>query len=273
MHSQKLVSSAAFAAAALCTAAGIRLRAQSQAEDKDPLVFEVASVKPSQPGGRGGIIRAMPGNQRYHGENMPLRVMMTVAYTVTDRQISGGPDWMRTDPFDIEAKASRPRTIDELHVMLQHLLEDRFKLKIRRETRDEPAYILTVAKSGSKMPVHDPEDKDYPPIGGNLATAADGSICPGFTGRNVTMDYFAFFLSRLMDRTVVDRTGLPARYDVNTHFVPENAPLRNGDGPAITPGCADIYGALPSQLGLKLEKGRGPVPYLVIEHAEKPTEN
>lgn len=249
--------------------------ALAQTEEKDPLVFEVASVKPSPPGGRGGIIRQMPGNQRYHGENMPLRVMMTVAYTVTDRQISGGPDWMNTDRFDIEAKASRPRTSDELHVMLQHMLEERFHLKIRREKREEPAYLLTVAKGGPKLTVHDPDDKDYPPMGGNVATAADGSICPGLAGKNLKMDYFAFTLSRLMDRPVIDRTELPDRYDVNLHFIPDNAPAVNGDGAArtFTPGCTDIYAAIPSQLGLRLEKGRGPVEYLVVEHAEKPTEN
>jgi uncharacterized protein (TIGR03435 family) len=255
------------AAIAFCTA-------QSQSGDQDPLTFEVASVKPSLPG-RGGIIRMMPGNQRYHGEGMPLRVMMTVAYTVTDRQIAGGPAWMNTDRYDIEAKAARPRTADELHIMLQHLLQERFQLKLRRETREESAYLLTVAKGGPKLPVHDPEDKDYPPIGGNNVTANDGTVCPGILGRNITMDYFAFFLSRVMDRTVVDRTALPARYDVALQFVPE-ARLRNGDGaggPQLTPGCSDIQTALPRQLGLRLDSGKGPVQYLVVEHAEKPTEN
>ena len=97
----------------------------------------------------------------------------------------------------------------------------------------------------------------------------------GILGRNVKMDYFAFFLSRVMDRTVVDRTALPARYDVALQFVPENR-LRAGDGaggPELTPGCSDIQTALPRQLGLRLDAGKGPVEYLVVEHAEKPTEN
>ena len=246
--------------------------AQSQTEEKDPLTFEVASVKPSAPGGRGGFIRPMPGNQRYHVEGATLRLIMTVAYTVTDRQIAGGPPWLNTDRFDIEAKAERPRTNDELHVMLQHLLEERFNLKLRRETREESAYGLTIAKGGSKLPVHDPNDKDYPPISGQVARSADGSICPGFTGRNVKMDYFAFFLSRIMDRAVIDRTGLPDRYDVDAHFIPDGARF-NGDGPAVSPDCSDIFSALPKQLGLKLESTKGPVQFLVIEHADKPTEN
>lgn len=73
---------------------------------------------------------------------------MTMAYTVTDRQISGGPSWMSKDRFDIEAKAERPRTIDELHVMLQHLLEERFHLKVQRTTREQSAWALVVAERG-----------------------------------------------------------------------------------------------------------------------------
>src|ERR1041384_6503531 len=77
-----------------------------------PLAFEVASLKASAPGGRGGIIRPQPGNQTYIGTNVSLRLMMTVAYSVTDRQISGGPDWVATDLFDMTAKAARPGTTD-----------------------------------------------------------------------------------------------------------------------------------------------------------------
>jgi uncharacterized protein (TIGR03435 family) len=254
----------------------IAIGAQPQGDEKDRLSFEVASVKPSAPGGLGGIIRAMPGNQRYHGENMPLLTMMTVAYSVTNRQIAGGPDWMATDRFDIEAKASRPRSIAELDVMLQHLLEDRFQLKLRREKREEAAYLLTVGKGGPKMPVHDAGDNDFPPIGGKTVTANDGSICPGLAGRNVTMGYFAFVLSRMMDRQVLDRTALPARYDVVLNFVPDDMRLRgapDGGTRTFTPDCGDIYSALPAQLGLRLEKGRGPVEYLVVERAERPARN
>jgi uncharacterized protein (TIGR03435 family) len=242
------------------------IRAQSQIEAQAPLTFDVASVKPGAPGGRGGIIRSLPGNQTYHAENVPLRVLMTVAYTVTDRQISGGPSWISTDRFDIEAKAARPGTIDELHLMLQHLLEDRFHLKLRHETREQAVWVLTVDKGGSKMPVHDVTDKDYPP----MALTARGHL----TGSNATMNYFAFVLSRMMDRTVIDKTGLPARYDVNLEWTPDDSPsgpdgaasAANSDGPTI-------FAALPKQLGLRLESARGPVEFLVIEHAEKPTEN
>ena len=235
----------ALAAAAVATF-NVPIHAQSKTEPQDPLTFEVASVKATPPGATGGIIRQQPGNQTYHAENVPLRLIMTIAYTVTDRQISGGPAWMNADRFDIEAKAARPRTSDELHVMLQHLIEDRFHLKVRREARQETVWALVVDKSGSKMPVHDPEDLDHPPIGGQTVRGSDGAICPGIAGHNVTMDYFSFFLSRGLDRRVIDRTGLPARYDVNLQYLPDGLRLGgpDGGGPAISPDCADIFSAL-----------------------------
>jgi uncharacterized protein (TIGR03435 family) len=263
-------------AIAFCGAFTFGVHAQSQTEEKDPLTFEVASVKPSAGCPPAcGLIRQMPGGLRYHGEGVPLRVAITVAYTVTDRQISGGPSWMSTDRFDIEAKAARPGTSEELHVMLQHLLEERFRLKVRREKRDEPVWALVLDKSGSKMPVHDPGDLDRPPMGLQAVRGSDGSICGGLAGHNATMEYLAFTLSRWTDRTVIDRTGLPARYDVNLQFLPDAAKTAapDGGGPAFSPDCADLPAALPKQLGLRLESAKGPVPYLVVEHAEKPTEN
>ena len=260
----------------LCAVLGFGLPAQSQVEQQEPLTFEVASVKPS--GGcppACGLIRQMPGGLRYHGEGVTLRVAMTVAYTVTDRQISGGPSWMNTERFDIEAKAGRPSTSDELHVMLQNLLEERFHMKLRRENREESVWALVLDKNGSRMPVHDAADLDHPPMGLQVARGSDGSVCGSLAGKNVTMEYLAFTLSRWTDRTVVDRTTLPARYDVNLQFLPDAAKSAepNGNASPLSPDCADLPRALPKQLGLRLESAKGPVPFLVVEHADKPTEN
>lgn len=199
---------------------------------------------------------------------MPLRVIMTVAYSVTDRQISGGPDWVNSSPWDIEAKADRRGTNDELHAALARLLEDRFQLKIRHESRELPVYLLTVDKQGSKMPVHDPADLVHEPIGGNPLK--------GVVGNNVTMNYFAFFLSRILPMNVLDRTNLTAHYDVKFHFIPEIPPggvRLNGEVQPVMPEGPDIYAALREQLGLRLEKGKGPVDHIVIERVEKPTAN
>jgi uncharacterized protein (TIGR03435 family) len=256
--------------ALIIAAAALYLQAQSG----DPLTFEVASVKPTTCVNC-GLIRQMPGGMTYHGEGVTLRVAMTVAYTVTDRQITGGPSWINTDRYDIEAKASRPSTSDELHVMLQHLLEERFHLKLKHEAHEESVWALVVDKAGSKLPVHDSADLDHPPMGLQGVRGADGSFCGGLTGRNVTMEYLAFTLSRSTDRKVIDRTNLPARYDVNLQFLPDGARTAgpNGDGPPISPDCVDLATALPKQLGLRLESAKGPVGFIVIEHAEKPGEN
>ena len=159
--------------------------------------------------------------------------------------------------------------------MLQHLLEERFNLKIRREPRQETVWALVVDKGGSKMPVHDPEDKVHEPIGGQMVKGTDGTMCFGNKGLNVAMNYFAFFLSRGLDRGVIDKTGLPGTYDVSLQYVPEGLRLRGpeGGGPEISPDCPDVFSALPKQLGLWLQTVKGPVEYLVVEHADKPTQN
>ena len=259
---------AVLAVAAATAGLAVRVRAQEPAA-KAPLVFEVASIKPTPPDERGGIVHPLPGGQGYEAIGVPLRVIMTVAYTVTDRQISGGPDWINTDRWNIQAKAERQGTTDELHNALARLLEDRFQLKLRRETRELPAYLLTVDKKGVKMPVHDAADRVHEPIGGRFQ---DGEL--RLTGQNVPMDYFAFFLSRGLPLNVVDKTGLSDRYDVNLHYAPEGRPGSDGGAPAppVADG-PDLMTALREQLGLRLEKGKGPVEYLVIEHVEKASEN
>ena len=255
---------------------GCHILAQPQATPSDPLTFEIASVKASTAGcpPECGLVRPLPGNKQYHAEGATLRSLMTIAYQVTDRQISGGPSWINSDRFNIDAKAERPRTSDELHAMLAHLLEERFQLKVRRENRQESVLALLVDKGGAKMPLHDPEDKDYPPIGGSGGRGADGLMCPGLDGHNVMMNYFAFYLSRVLGQAVIDRTELPARYDVKVQFAPEGAKMTGPDGQSVlSPDCPDITTALPKQLGLKLERTKGPVEYLVVEHAEKPADN
>ncbi len=256
-------------------AARVRAHAQAQSDAKPPLTFDVASVKPTPPEERRGLVHQPPGGQSYEVLGAPLRVIMTVAYTVTDRQISGGPDWINRDPWTIEAKAERRGTSDELHAALARLLEERFQLKIRHETRELPCYVLTVDKKGSKMPLHDPADLLHEPIGGGRGPGG----MPALSGKNVTMNYFAFFLSRILDLNVIDRTDLPDHYDVDFHYVPDLPPgalagRAGPDGNPITlPDGPNIFTALREQLGLRLEKGKGPVDYLVIEHVEKPGEN
>ena len=130
-----------------------------------------------------------------------MRLMLTVAYQVTDRQINGGPSWMTSDFFDIMAKAAQPRNSDDLHTMLRHLLEERFNLKVRREARQETVWALTVDKGGSKMPPHDPGDKVHEPIGGQALRGSDGNCVPRHCkGQERGHELFCVLFVARMDR-------------------------------------------------------------------------
>ena len=227
--------------------------------------FEVASLKPSLPGGRGGIIRPMPGNQGYVGTNMPLRTYLMIAYTVRDTQISGAPSWFGNDLYDLNAKAEKPSTIGELHVMLQNLLADRCQLKIHKESKETSGFALVVDKAGVKLTEHDPNDKNYPPIGG----AGPGKV----QGINATMDLWALFISRALDRPVVDKTGLTAHYDFTFEFVPDRPPGADSSAPAPAPDGPSLAEALKLQLGLRLELTKTTSQQIVIDHVEKPSGN
>ena len=109
---------------------------------------------------------------------MPLRLLIRIAYGVTDRQLSGGPDWINTETFDMDAKAEQPATVDELHLMLRTLLEERFQLKVHRETKEQAVYALVVDKGGPKMTVHQPVETDYPPISGGVSGCVMEIVAP-----------------------------------------------------------------------------------------------
>jgi uncharacterized protein (TIGR03435 family) len=233
------------------------------------LTFDVAVIRPSQPGGRGGGIKPLPGGNGYLVQNMPVKPMISLMYKVPGRQITGGPDWLNNQGFDIEAKADHSYSLDELHAMFQNLLADRFNLKFHKEVKEGPVYALVMDKAGPKMKVNDsPQDFKIPILPGPDNT---------FVGTRVPMQYFCFFLGvqRLPEEwPVIDKTGLTKNYDFTLSFMPDLPP----DFPKenLPPGLLDrpsLQDALREQLGLKLEPQRGPVEYYVIDHVEKPSEN
>ena len=118
------------------------------------LKFEVASVKPSRPGDNAGGIRPAPGGERYVATNLTLMQLIAVAYRTKSDQVVAGAKWMETDHFDMNAKAERPSTLEELHIMLQDLLAERFKLQLHHQTKELPIYALVVDKGGIKMQPH-----------------------------------------------------------------------------------------------------------------------
>jgi len=242
--------------------------AVSAQEQAKRLTFEIASIKPTKPGGRGGGIKPKPAGQGYDAQGAPVRLMISLMYRMPLQHITGGPAWLDNDLWDIEAKADKAYNLDDLHTMFQNLLADEFKLKFRKELKEGPVYALTVDKSGSKMKVNDsPQDFEIPIRGGPA----------GSVGKRVPMEYLCYFLGQVLrndDRQVIDKTGLTGYYDFTLSFMPDLPP--GFDKANLPPEFLDrpsIFEALKQQLGLKLEAQKGPVPYFVIESVEKPPEN
>jgi uncharacterized protein (TIGR03435 family) len=234
------------------------------------LTFEVASINSSRPSaGPIYTIKPMPGGNGYTVQNSPFKLMMSLMYKVPMRQIVGGPDWINTDRFDIEARADHPSSVDDLHSMFQNLLADRFNLRFHKEVKEGPVYALTVDKSGLKMKA----DGTGQALGIPIVPKAGG----GFTGTRVPMQYLSWWLGQQLQndgRPVVDQTGLSQSYDFTLSFAPQLPPNVSRDSlPREIQDLPSIFEAVQQQLGLKLEPQRGPVEYYIIDNVEKPSPN
>jgi uncharacterized protein (TIGR03435 family) len=247
----------------------LQLRGQ---EKHARLTFEVASIKPFKPeaGGRGGGgIKPMSAGQGYDAVGASVRLMISLMYRMPIQHITGGPGWLDSDLWTVDAKADGAYNTDDLHTMFQNLLADEFKLKFHKEIKEGPVYALTVEKSGSKMKVNDsPQDFEIPIQGG------PGGVT---VGKRVPMEYLCYRLGQILrneDRPVIDKTGLTGFYDFTLTFLPNLPP--GFDKANLPPELLDrpnIFDALREQLGLKLEPQKGPVMYFVIDSVEKPEGN
>jgi uncharacterized protein (TIGR03435 family) len=249
------------------------LLAQGPSKVPPDLRFDVASLKPSPPGGRGGGIRPAAGGQRYEAVNCTIKTMIMVANAIKADQIVGGPDWLASDLYDMEAKAEKASNGDELHVMLMNMLVDRLNLKIHREKKEMRMYALTVGKDGPKMTPHEADSAGDPWIDQTQIKFLHMQM----KATAVRMDYVAFRLGMLMDLPVVDLSGLPGSFDFKLEYTrdlppgfPEGGKV-NGEDPDTS--GPTIFEALRKQLGLELKAQRGPVDVIVIDHAERPTAN
>ncbi len=236
--------------------------------------FDAVSIKPSDPLAMNMHIGIGPSGS-FEASGVNLMSLIVQAYDVRGFQIVGGTGWMNDDKYAIvtkdEAKspngaelsamndAQRQQVQERLMAKVQAMLADRFQLKIHRETKEMPVYELTVAKGGVKMETA-PEDGNHD-VGLNSSRTNDART--GVTGKRLPMDVLARFLSNQVGRTVVDRTGLTAHYNFKLVY---SADMGDTTGPSI-------FTALQEQLGLKLEAAKGPVEVLVIDRAEKPSEN
>jgi uncharacterized protein (TIGR03435 family) len=261
--------------------------------------FEVAAVRENtrndglisigiQPGGRFTVVGA------------PLAELIRVAFAVQRTQVVGAPDWSETARFDITAKAEGDiqgtppgGPPGQLNFLLQDLLEDRFKLRAHRETRELPIYALTLARSDKKLgdglrvstvdcaamrgrgrggragaPPGPPPPGERPSCG--MRVAPHQVVAGG-----VSLAQLTPMLSQLAQRMVVDRTGLTGNFDIDLTFTPERmpqgAPPPGAPPLTIDPNGPSLFTALQEQLGLKLESDRAPVEVLVIDHVERPT--
>ncbi len=232
--------------------------------------FEVASIKPSQPpsGDRQFTGFQTPGGGRLNTFNTSLRMLITFAYNVKDFQLSGGPGWANSETYDLTAKAEDNAAPGQLRLMLQALLKDRFKLVLRHETKDAPIYELVVAKGGSKI------QEDTASAGLVMMMTGRGKV----TAQKAPITAFLPLLGTLTGRPVVDKTGLPSTYAFKLDWAPdpaEGGPRAPG-GPDVAlpdPSGPSLFTALQEQLGLRLQSAKGPVENLVIEGAERPSEN
>jgi uncharacterized protein (TIGR03435 family) len=234
-------------------------RAQSQES------FDVASVKLNKTGGRGGYPGLALGGQRFTATNLPLLALIMLAYNVPTRQISGVPSSFNTEGYDIEAKSDRPLKQEQALGMLRTLLAERFKLTLHRETREQPIYALVVGKGGSKL--HESPEESTPDA---------QKTGRGFVYKSTSMSVLSLVLSQVLGRTVVDKTGLSGRYDFSLEYMPERVGRGVAEGRELAPdsdGLPSIFTAVQEQLGLKLESQKGPVEFIVVDHAEKPSAN
>ena len=234
--------------------------------------FEVASIKVLPPGNPGDRrdppkIEPTPGNLVMRGVGIGELVMWS--FKVGRSQVSNPEYAMQqvTDRFDIIAKAAGPAPSDELRVMLQNLMKERFKMVTHRETKEISAYVLVEAKGGHKMKVSEAKDGR-----GVLPVQQEGKMA--LNGQAATLDQLCMFLGGPLRTPVIDQTGLKGRYDFEfdlTNFM-QQGPPQPGEAPPDP--VAILQSALPKQLGLKLESKKMPIEMLVIDHIEKvPTEN
>jgi uncharacterized protein (TIGR03435 family) len=245
-------------------------RLPPMAADADPS-FEVATIKPSKPDqpGKAFLVR---GN-RFSTINTTMSELICFAYDVQQKQIVGGPDWITTDKFDIAAQPDVPGSPNrqQLKAMVQKLLADRFQLKFHRDKKELSAYLLTVGKSGPKLNQNDSNPNGLP----GLFFRQLGYL----TVQNATMtDFTQLMQSAVLDRPVVDQSGLQGRWDFVLKWTPDESQF-GGMGVKVPPPSdatdapPPLFTAIQEQIGLKLDAGKAPVEVLALDRVEKPSEN
>jgi len=223
-------------------------------------------------------VRPMPGGRLV--ATAPVKLLIMNAYGLQHSEIMGGPDWINSDRYEIDAKAEDNANRGRLMLMLQSLLEDRFQIRAHRETRETPVYALVVDKKGPRLAppkeIACPDaDTPAPPSRSGAAAPPCGqmriSASPSgvrMEGSRVPVSELVRLLAVVLNQPILDRTNLGGTFDILLQFIDEvpGGPLSDSPGPTV-------FMALQEQLGLKLESAKGPVEFLVIDHVERPTAN
>jgi uncharacterized protein (TIGR03435 family) len=236
-----------------------------------PAVFEVATIKPSNPDTPGKLF-TVKGRQVIT-INTTLGDLIAFAYDLQARQIVGAPAWADTEKFDINGQPQGQGQPNQrqLRGMIQQLLEDRFKLAFHRDKRELPVYALVVGTGGPKLTRNDANPDGLP----SLLFRGLG-VLPVVNAR--LADFANVMQTAVLDRPVVDRTGLQGRYDFTLTWTADETQFR-GLGVRVPPPSGDpnappgLFTAVQEQLGLRFESTNAPVDVLVIDQAEKPSEN
>ena len=250
--------------------------------------FDAISIRPNA---TGGIV--MIGNQRggrFVASNVSVIMLFPMAFRpMQDNQILGGPDWLRTERFDIQARSDNVLTPQQSDAALRALLENRFQLRFHRETRERPIYQIVIAKNGVKLnsvdsssttgaPGTSPPSQTFPP---GAVSSGPGRV----EASAISMAQLAGVLSAILGRPVIDMTGLLGTFAVKLSFavgggppLPKTGGAANQVGPivrGVTPAETppSIFTAVTEQLGLKLESSKGPVETVIIDNIERPSEN
>jgi uncharacterized protein (TIGR03435 family) len=245
--------------------------------------FDVASVKPSAPNdsSMGGMPRiAPPSGGRFTVANLPLRMLVGLAYEIDEARIMGGPDWQTSKTFDISAKADAAvlRTSKDLPPLLKNLLADRFRLRVHKEMREQPVQVMVVARSDGRLGRDmKPSTADCTVRPCTVTPSPAASLTDGMTmrGEGQPMHILTNLASQSVGQTVFDETGLTGLFDWELRFDPMSMAARGLALPAgvsLPPSSAPtMTAALQEQLGLKIISVRRKVDVLVIDSADLPT--
>ena len=253
-----------------------------------PLAYDVISIRHASSGtstDNRGVTkvmmtsRAMPDGISL--ENINVMSLIGTAYNIKPDSIVGGPDWINSNHYDINAKvtpsgdAAPPALTDaQRKQMLQSLLADRFKLTVHPETKEGAIYELGFAKGGSKLHESTPGDTSSAVTAPDSRTASRSRMTFGsgqLSGKSVALYTLVDLLSNQLHRPVIDKTGLTGKYDIDLHWTPDS--LSASETASTDASGPDIFTALQEQLGLKLEPTKGDVKTLIIDHIEPPTPN